>query len=51
MIESRGAHAVNQALAAAEAADGTLMDRLQMLVEMALELQQAPETPADLGHA
>lgn len=50
-LESRTRYHVDAALAAVEDADASDLDKAQMLMEIAMGLQQAPREPADLGAA
>lgn len=51
MIESRADHDFAQAMTAVDAAGATPIEKVDMLVEMALELQQKPKNPGELRHA
>lgn len=51
MTESRADHEFAQALVAVETSDHAPMEKVEMLVEMALGLQQKPKDPAQLQQA
>lgn len=51
MKDSRADHEFVQALAAVEAADAGAIEKVEMLVEMALGLQQKPKSPTQLQNA
>jgi tetratricopeptide (TPR) repeat protein len=51
VIESRADHDFSQALAAIDADDATPIDKVEMLVEMALGLQQRPKGSSQLCNA
>lgn len=51
MKDSRADHEFAQALAAVDAADAGAIEKVEMLVEMALGLQQKPKSPTQLQNA
>src|SRR5262245_12960881 len=51
MIRSRAEHAVAQALAAVDAAVGTPLEKVEMLVEIGMDLQRRPQVSSELEQA
>jgi tetratricopeptide (TPR) repeat protein len=51
VVDSRADHEFVQALAAVEAADAGAIEKVEMLVEIALGLQQKPKSPTQLQNA